>query len=642
MNHFKTYLFIIILVVFARVTAYAQCGPGFPYTSEFGTFQVSEVKGCVGTTIQVCINSTAFCDCVSCVCNIEYEDDVFDDSNNPTFTYTYNTTGTFTLEILYPNNNGVELDRIQIEITDKEAPDFEAFTCAGNSVKVDIQDTQYDNYLVDFGDGTSLQIPLNAADPEHTYVNAQPRTITVQGIDNNAVPNCPVASEIFTPANSVLQNTITQLTTLDDNSLELRSNLEPNILYELEIQPNGSGAFSFLRVIDESNVIDTVRNIDLANNYYCFRIAAIDACSLQKVYSNTICSINLALDVQDGNNALTWQSSNPSSNFEVVRTVITTTGSNTTNPFDTTPPSVRLYNDQNINCNVEYCYQMEAFFNGGLSISNRLCGESFTTQPPPFVNDISIIVDGSDLQLDWEDPIDTEVNLYEFESNGLISSTESSELIDPARNPSERAVCYTITTVDECGNRGSTPQQVCSIHLRGTITRDNQVQMSWNNYRGYENGVSTYRLEKFYNLNLVSSITLNELEFAETDNNEQEQVMNYRVTALPVNSTLAPSVSNILTFIKPNNIHHPSAFTPDGNGNNDTFSVKGRYFTDYRMQIFNRWGELVFTSTNEDIGWDGTFNGKPQQEGTYVFNLEVADLAGRELKRSGSFILLRK
>jgi gliding motility-associated-like protein len=60
------------------------------------------------------------------------------------------------------------------------------------------------------------------------------------------------------------------------------------------------------------------------------------------------------------------------------------------------------------------------------------------------------------------------------------------------------------------------------------------------------------------------------------------------------------------------------------------------------MKIFNRWGELLFTASNIDDEWDGTFKGKTQPEGTYVFSAEIVDEAGRTSTRSGSIVLLSR
>lgn len=72
----------------------------------------------------------------------------------------------------------------------------------------------------------------------------------------------------------------------------------------------------------------------------------------------------------------------------------------------------------------------------------------------------------------------------------------------------------------------------------------------------------------------------------------------------------------------------PNAFTPDGNSFNETFQVEffsGYEPTDYNFLIFNRWGELVFEASSPEEQWDGTYLGKPVQDGTYVWKLEFRE-----------------
>lgn len=69
----------------------------------------------------------------------------------------------------------------------------------------------------------------------------------------------------------------------------------------------------------------------------------------------------------------------------------------------------------------------------------------------------------------------------------------------------------------------------------------------------------------------------------------------------------------------------PNAFTPNGDGHNDNFfprQVLSGRLTGFQMQIWNRWGQLVFESERTDgRGWDGRFNGKEQPEGVYIYQI---------------------
>ncbi len=69
----------------------------------------------------------------------------------------------------------------------------------------------------------------------------------------------------------------------------------------------------------------------------------------------------------------------------------------------------------------------------------------------------------------------------------------------------------------------------------------------------------------------------------------------------------------------------PNTFTPDGDEFNQTFQPvfeSGFDAHDWKMTIFNRYGELIFESNNDQVGWDGTYGGEVVQQGTYTWKIE--------------------
>jgi gliding motility-associated-like protein len=86
----------------------------------------------------------------------------------------------------------------------------------------------------------------------------------------------------------------------------------------------------------------------------------------------------------------------------------------------------------------------------------------------------------------------------------------------------------------------------------------------------------------------------------------------------------------------------PSAFTPNGDGRNDIirpalFGVaKFSYFS-----VYNRWGQLLFTTNEVGKGWNGFFSGVAQASGTYVYQAQGYDVLGNRIYRKGTFVLIR-
>ena len=88
-------------------------------------------------------------------------------------------------------------------------------------------------------------------------------------------------------------------------------------------------------------------------------------------------------------------------------------------------------------------------------------------------------------------------------------------------------------------------------------------------------------------------------------------------------------------------IRLPNAFTPNGDGENDTFTVGDGVFVNFRMQIFDRWGNLIFNSTNPSIGWDGNFNGAPASIGGYAYRISFQDARNSTIQQTGTLVLIR-
>ena len=86
----------------------------------------------------------------------------------------------------------------------------------------------------------------------------------------------------------------------------------------------------------------------------------------------------------------------------------------------------------------------------------------------------------------------------------------------------------------------------------------------------------------------------------------------------------------------------PDAFTPNRDTKNEVWGPVGLSGTiSYHLQLFNRWGELIWDNTNPNQGWDGTFNGTPVQEGVYPWTVWLRYIDGRFYSFRGTVTVLR-
>tara|TARA_B100001057_G_C22674969_1_gene881432 strand:+ start:133 stop:609 length:477 start_codon:yes stop_codon:yes gene_type:complete len=140
---------------------------------------------------------------------------------------------------------------------------------------------------------------------------------------------------------------------------------------------------------------------------------------------------------------------------------------------------------------------------------------------------------------------------------------------------------------------------------------------------------------------LIFNVLLN---FAQNINEVQydENLNIYRVVAVRNQNEQITSTSNIVIVEKPYAIYAPNAFSPDGDGLNDVFNVTGQGIIDFEMEIFNRWGQMVFKSYTLEDKWDGTFRGKDLPTGTYVYKIKIISYGeNQKTVQSGTISLVR-
>lgn len=90
------------------------------------------------------------------------------------------------------------------------------------------------------------------------------------------------------------------------------------------------------------------------------------------------------------------------------------------------------------------------------------------------------------------------------------------------------------------------------------------------------------------------------------------------------------------------NIHVPTAFTPNGDGRNELFRpfmIGGAQQFDFR--IYNRWGELIFKTNTVSNGWNGNKNNSPQPEGIYIYYIKAEGICSGLFEQKGTFLLTR-
>ena len=110
----------------------------------------------------------------------------------------------------------------------------------------------------------------------------------------------------------------------------------------------------------------------------------------------------------------------------------------------------------------------------------------------------------------------------------------------------------------------------------------------------------------------------------------------YRVVCAVNNATCASDSMEVTVAVAESYLAVPNVFTPNGDGKNDEFRVAYRSLRDFHIWVYNRWGKLVYESTDPAKGWDGNINGRPAAEGAYFY---VVRAMGTDADKNASFMM---
>ena len=280
--------------------------------------------------------------------------------------------------------------------------------------------------------------------------------------------------------------------------------------------------------------------------------------------------------------------------------------------------------------------------NGQQSLSNII---SYTTFEYIWPNKSFVSIDtvlNNQEKVELRGQIDTATNIKTYKIFGVV---DGSILVDEEITyTSNRFVLeadypnadYNLVGINHCDVGWGTYSYVQPLVIEADASAET-VKLKWN--RSLSNS-ETYRV-----FCSVDGGTETEMQLALTETNielnfndladERAQNFCFRVEANDGNRL---SVSNTIYVERQADMWLPTAFTPNGDGLNDTFGpvVKSAQITDFEFIVYDRYGGRVFVSTSADNRWDGTHGGKHVAEGGYLYYLKAKLQNGQTIERKGS------
>ncbi len=221
-----------------------------------------------------------------------------------------------------------------------------------------------------------------------------------------------------------------------------------------------------------------------------------------------------------------------------------------------------------------------------------------------------------------------------------LGNTDTTYWMDEKQPTSEKSLEYRVEMLNQCDDTVISNQHN-SILLEGTNEEfTKEVFLDWNDYKNWKQGVQTYEVfrkldhEADYSL-YADAMTATATEFV---NGKDGFRHCYRVRAIE-NISGEESWSNELCLDFRHEVIIPEAFSPNGDGVNDVWYIENiEMFPNNHVQIFNRWGNMVYEADSYDNSWDGRRKGKKMPDATYYF---VVDLKNSRRPFTGAVTIIR-
>lgn len=563
--------------------------------------------------------------------------------------HTYQLPGNYTIRqiITVSNSQGnFAIRQNYIRVKDKPVPKFNLIPCESKKVKIVILDTNYQQFTVDFGDGATV-ILQKSQSYVHQYATLGMKTVKVDalyvpgGCGTFTSKTVETFEKLTKPTIDLLQAT---LQPTDGNNLFI-SNLQDNSNYVIN-----KALFPGLNYTPIDTLTGKSGNVNLflktdskSKDITCFKLENIDGCGNRLVANETPCTINLYVAPENNAISLSWFTGIKDSvqKYEIVRNgvAIKVLSNEVANSFI----------DSSVQCGKSYCYQIIQFVNKNLikSISLDTCILALSNKIPSGVLNSNATIQDNKIKLTWDANLESSVKEYSIyksinsEPYNIINKQTSTTFFDTPAGFNAISHCYKINYVDSCGKNSLFSNIICPSILSFEIETGGSIKFDWTNYSSdYPlSSLNTYKLvrldgqfkpnkEIYFGNNLTSS---------DMEKDTINQIKRYQIYVYS-NAQVEPiSYSNIVEINQGGTLYFPDAFTPNGDGINDIFVPKGRFIKNFKLGIYSRWGDLIFTSTELSKGWDG--QGFPP--GLYQYVVSFEDFLGNKKTQKGNITLLQ-
>ncbi|MBI1183858.1 T9SS type B sorting domain-containing protein, partial [bacterium] len=253
-------------------------------------------------------------------------------------------------------------------------------------------------------------------------------------------------------------------------------------------------------------------------------------------------------------------------------------------------------------------------------------------------------LENTDLAISWKGISNSKYyEIYAMkggDSSLLVTTTDTAYTVAGYAKDSDFAA-LSIKAYDQCGASSAYSQPAQAMALKGAYQTDSFPTLQWNAFDAWGENLAYYQVERNEGNGWVKAGISHQPHFIDRSfNNNQTLEATYRVSAVYTDN-LYQSTSTTYTFEFEPNIFIPSAFSPNYDNVNDRYEIKGYGMKECDIQIFNKWGEMVFDSNGQNIAWDGTYKGEMVEAGVYICVVEMQTPSGQTYNMQQTITLIK-
>lgn len=330
-----------------------------------------------------------------------------------------------------------------------------------------------------------------------------------------------------------------------------------------------------------------------------------------------------------------------------------------------------VYVHENIDPEKKYCYYVLAVSKdkSKKSSSNKYCINQTNVISPKvhYINKVSVV---NNSYVNISCYVDTTLTIDHYSLERAIrkdgpflkiaSLTPTGDSIisfnDNSLDFRQASLFYRVGIVDSCGVNLFYSDVSNSIYLNGKFDEFKyHNSLKWTNYKNWDisgSSVEKYNVYRFFNGTIqttpafsVPSSQLNLIDSLVAEHMTSGKEMCFVVEAVESSGNKygfqEKSFSNEFCFTSNPIIWIPNAFVPDGVNNEFKPVISFGDWSNYRLEIFDRYGQLVFQSSDQNDGWRGNIGGKPANMGNYVYRITIGNYKGDSIFKTGVLTLVR-